>query len=519
MSTTLAQRTAYVSFPGADYTHHAALSAARAVLEPKGWSVIDGASSSSSSFTSSSSSSSSPPSDSDSASTLPPNQSLYLADYDLLPFETLLPRPSSPSSASASQCSSYVIRKALIRKHYLASALHTYSVKHADADRYRRFTPQTWALDVQFADELDELLMDDLYDLNQILEHNEEVEDKGEVRWFILKPGMADRGNGIRLFSTVDQLRTIFEEFEPESDDEEEEDEEEGDGEEDQDEEEGEEKVEQERKYAGKDTSVMASQLRHFVIQEYLSNPLLLNPSLQHPDVLSSTLSHLSLTSPFSSPSYRKFHLRAYVLCAGSLSVYLHDTMLALFAPLPYSAPTDATMTDLRPHLTNTCLQPDGSLAIGDAGRPKEENVYLWQDLVGAKMPNGDGLREETVQEVKKKAVEVVGSTFEACAKAGAVHWQMWPNAFEIFGVDLLVQTVEGGVDVQLLEVNAQPDFAQTGSRLSATIDRLFERTCQVAVLPFHNDPEATAAVQDWKVGESREGTTLCFREELNKGW
>lgn len=67
---------------------------------------------------------------------------------------------------------------------------------------------------------------------------------------------MADRGNGIRLFSTLDELVEIFEEFQDDSDSEEDEEEEEEQGQ------------ENGNKFGqGKDTSVMMSQLRHFVIQ------------------------------------------------------------------------------------------------------------------------------------------------------------------------------------------------------------------------------------------------------------
>ena len=32
----------------------------------------------------------------------------------------------------------------------------------------------------------------------------------------------------------------------------------------------------------------------------------------------------------------RKFHIRAYALCVGSLAAYVHDSPLALFAAAPY---------------------------------------------------------------------------------------------------------------------------------------------------------------------------------------
>ncbi|KAJ1018809.1 hypothetical protein NDA16_004614 [Ustilago loliicola] len=528
-------KTAFVSFPGADYTQTAAVRATRKVLSRHNWwiEVGDGIGGPVAQQSAE---------NAQEAAVAPPGKDLYLADYDLLPFEDLLPGPSSSAKGKQPQCSSYVIRKALIRKHYLASALNTYAVKlppGAAADRFRSCTPKTWHLEIQFADELDELLMDDLYDLAELLEANQSCIDEGrqdDVRWFILKPGMADRGNGIRIFSTLEQLQTIFEEFEPESDDEDE------DGDEDDvNDEDGETSTGRSNGagYAGKDTSVMASQLRHFVIQECIRFPLLVDPisSADSDSLAASTENKLNIDNATGSEA-RKFHLRAYVLCVAGLAVYLHDDMLALFASLAYQEPTEATVRDLRCHLTNTCLQEDGSLAVGNDARPKEENIFLWSDLAGSSFrdPGASSpgsattLSAEMIDDVRRKAADVIGASFEAAAKAGSIHWQMWPNAFEVFGVDLLVgyddETRAGGneekdreLKVWLLEVNAQPDFAQTGARLSAIIDRLFERVCEIAILPYHNDSGMSGEQAAWKVGESRNGTTLCFRENLGRGF
>lgn len=527
-------KTAFVSFPGADYTQAAAVRATRKVLLPHGWSIEVGDARRGSAGQGRGD-------DVDHSRVASSGKDLYLVDYDLLPFEDLLPGSSASAKGKQPQCSSYVIRKALIRKHYLASALNAYAVKlppGSAADRFRTCTPKTWHLEIQFADELDELLMDDLYDLAELMDTNQAARDESrevDVRWFILKPGMADRGNGIRIFSTLDQLQAIFEEFEPESDDDET-----GD-EDDQISAGATDRLEQDQAgYTGKDTSVMASQLRHFVIQEYIRSPLLVDPTGSADDgsVLAGTSQKLN-NGCHTSSGARKFHLRAYVLCVAGLRVYLHDDMLALFAPLPYQEPTEATVRDLRCHLTNTCLQEDGSLAVGNDARPKEENVFLWSDLAGSSFRDPGArdvhlpgtLSQEMIQDVRRKAADVIGASFEAAAKAGSIHWQMWPNAFEVFGVDLLVgyddnaksgtepaERCERDLKVWLLEVNAQPDFAQTGARLSAVIDNLFERVCEIAVLAYHG--ESTQEEQDdWKTGESRQGTTLCFREELGRGF
>lgn len=394
-------RSAWICFASAPYTHRAAVGAARAVLEPAGWKVV--------------ASESVPENGSDGT---PHGHDAYVAEYDLLPFDTLL--------GSSTPCSSYVIRKALIRKHYLAHALHAFAVKHrGSGDALRDVAPRTWTLDVQFADELDELLADDLYDLHEQLSANEARRDAGQpLQWYILKPGMADQGNGIRLFASEEQLRAIFEEFEPDS--------------------ESEEEAAEQGEEDNTDTAVVASQLRHFVVQEYLTTPLLVGP----PD------------------SARKFHLRAYVICVGALHVFLHDDMLALFATQPYTAPDEQTH-DLGGHLTNTCLgtrQARGSVP--------QENVFRFAQLeqAQASVPLGSRTLHGTLtpahmDRVRRLAAQAVGTTFEAAARSASVHWQMWPNAFEVFGVDLLVgcdaaaEAQEGipleALRVWLLEVNA----------------------------------------------------------------
>jgi hypothetical protein len=142
--------------------------------------------------------------------------------------------------------SSYVIRKALIRKHFLSHCIHSYLTKHPDSV-LRTAVPKTWEIEISFADELDDLWADELWDLSDVLDKliaSPEVDD----RWWILKPGMADRGMGIRLFNSKESLRRVLEEFDNDGlgDD--------GDGDGD--------------GAATDDNSAVAiSQLRHFVIQ------------------------------------------------------------------------------------------------------------------------------------------------------------------------------------------------------------------------------------------------------------
>lgn len=369
-------RAVCVSFPDAPYTHACALRAAHTLLGQKGWIVHD-----LSDFE---------------GSTLPDGSDIYLASYDILPFESLL--------GSQSLCSSYFIRKALIRKHYFAQAIYAFCVKHPGRSVP---VPRTWILDIQFADELDELLADDLFDVREALERNKDAES---FTWFILKPGMADQANGIRLFSSVDQLQAIFAEFEDRSSDE-------GEGDDDD------------------DKAVMTSQLRHFVIQEYIAKPLLLVPFG---------------TSPL------KFHLRVYVICVGGLSVYMHDDMLALFSNTAYDLP-EGDVSDLSAHLTNTCYQHTADSEGANV-------AFLWRDLAGRSAyhygPSGlvsFELEQAHCDAVRTSAAQTIGTTFEAVGREASFHWQMWPNSFEIFGVDLLVgfDAANAAFCTWLLEVNA----------------------------------------------------------------
>ena len=158
---------------------------------------------------------------------------LQWSTYDLLNHDLTY---SADSSSTKALSSSYVIRKALIRKHYLSRCIHNHLVKHPESV-LSRSVPKTWDIELSFADELDEMWGDELWDLGR------EIDDESSERWWILKPGMADRGMGIRLFQSKEDLTRIFEEFEEEYSEDETDDRPLG------------------------DTTVMTSQLRHFVIQ------------------------------------------------------------------------------------------------------------------------------------------------------------------------------------------------------------------------------------------------------------
>ncbi|KAF9240930.1 tubulin-tyrosine ligase family-domain-containing protein [Melanogaster broomeanus] len=316
--------------------------------------------------------------------------------------------------------SSYTIRKALIRKHFLARCIQSYLVKHPESS-LANAVPRTWDIDVPYLDELDEMWGDELWDLGN------ELDADGSKNWYILKPGMADRGMGIRLFDSRHSLWKVFQEFEEDSDDEQIED--------------------------TPGSSVMASQLRHFVIQEYVSTPLLVDPN------------EIPLTG--------EFHLRTYVVAAGAVTVFMYERILALFSAEPYQSPTRSdndSEVSLIPHLTNTSLQTHRG----------EEGVRLFDELTGCHILSGIGrsgnavLDSLGIAEIKRQMADTLSETFRAALEQ-PVHFQPLPNAFELYGVDFLVSHEPAGFQVKLLEINSEPAIELTGPRLTWILEDLFK--------------------------------------------
>lgn len=331
---------------------------------------------------------------------------LQICSYESLDFETLLQRPSDTLA------NSYVIRKALIRKHYLAHTVSTWLSKHPQSILKDHVKP-TFDFEVDFAEFLDDALLE-AYELKESLDHNgsQTAESRG---WWILKPGMSDRGHGIRLFSTMEELQSIFDEWDP-SDTDDDNDDDDVDAVEDVDE-------KQEAPGPISSADMMTSQLRHFVAQPYLSKPLLL-PIFQD----------------------RKFHIRVYVLAVGALEVYVYDRMLALCASKAYSPPGSKSTIDLEEHLTNTCLQ-------SGAGEPDRNNAV---HVIDSDFLNNSIASSSIFEQISATTAE----TFEAASRGQMIHFQTLPNAFEVFGLDFLI---DADSKAWLLEINAFPDFAQSG--------------------------------------------------------
>ncbi|KAI9704025.1 MAG: hypothetical protein M1820_005646 [Bogoriella megaspora] len=383
---------------------------------------------------------------------------LQFRAYESINFDLAL------SHSSTSLINSYIIRKALIRKHYLSTTISSWITKYPGSVLKHHYKPAV-EFELDYAEFLDDALTEaDAYDLRISIGANLSKDEK-DREWWILKPGMSDRGQGIRLFATEDELTAIFEEWEaelPESEDEDVEGDDDAIAPNDDHEDTKRNGIEErEADY------IMTSHLRHFIAQPYISNPLLFPPS-------SSSSEHF--TQP---PSNTKSHIRTYVLAVGALKLYIYKPMLALFAAQPYARPSSTPNPNhnLRTHLTNTCLQ--------DSNEREGSVVAFWElpaPLPGSRPIGKSEAKPDWREDVFQQICTVMGEVFEAAARGMPTHFQPLPNAFEIFGVDFLVDD-EG--TAWLLEINAFPDFRQTGEDLKGLVGGLFEEVMRVAVQPF----------------------------------
>ncbi|KAG4221067.1 hypothetical protein PC116_g30456 [Phytophthora cactorum] len=353
-----------------------------------------------------------------------------------------------------------MLRKALIRKHYLSATVEQWVAKRPESV-LKTHVKRSEAFELDYAEFLDDALIE-AFDLRASLEKNAENEPGHEIEWWILKPSMSDRGQGIRLFSTIEDLQGIFDEWEENLSDSEDE-----DGE-------GDDAVSNPDPDSERRNDITTSHLRHFVAQPYIHPPLLLPGD------------------------NRKFHIRTYVACVGRLDIYVYKDMLALFAGKPYTAPTTNTSTvDLEAHLTNTCLQR----SVDDG------TVRRFWDLP---------LEQRKKTDVFDQICTVTGEVFEAAARAMQMHFRPLANAFEIFGLDFLV---DADGTPWLLEVNAFPDFRQTGDDLKDLVQGLWEEVLRRAAVPFlgFGDGSEVGAGADGGGEEEKERLVLVRKVDLGR--
>jgi tubulin--tyrosine ligase len=379
-------------------------------------------------------------------SSLSDTRTLQILPYESLNFTKALDAPTG-----AFLMNSYVYRKALIRKHFLANVVRMWSAKNPESI-LKTNVPVSCEIEVDYAEFLDDAVVD-AWELRESLdwkglEDEDEEDDASEEKtadqreWWVLKPGMSDGANGIRLFSSEKELRRIFEAWDPPDSDGEDEDETEkaGDG-----------------QSSANTGQIFTSQLRHFVTQRYIHPPLLL-PS----------------PSPLSN---RKFHIRTYVLCVGALKAFVYRPMLALFSSQAYIPPwqtarDEAGNLDLSAHLTNTCFQTSSLESTS-----KVDVEQFWQ-LPEVVVPGIDDWKTNVFGQICNISSDII----LAAARTDGMNFQPLPSAFEVFGVDFLVDA-EG--KAWLLEVNAFPDFKQTGDDLKDLVGGLWEEVVDAAIKPY----------------------------------
>ncbi|KAK3342413.1 survival protein sure-like phosphatase/nucleotidase [Neurospora tetraspora] len=394
---------------------------------------------------------------------------LQITPYETIDFDHALSHPTT------TLINSYIIRKALIRKHFLSSTVENWVAKHPSS-ALKTHVKRAEAFEVDYAEFLDDSLVE-AFDLRASLEKNDQLIEGGnpeKVEWWILKPSMSDRGQGIRLFSTMEELQSIFDGWEVESESDFE-DEDEDDNNSNSDAGEATQKDDNDNDNdadsdSDANANINTSHLRHFIAQPYIHPPLLL-PELQN----------------------RKFHIRVYVLAIGALKVYVYKDMLALFAGTPYTPPTaptsfssdpsdpnpdaEPTEMDLSAHLTNTCLQTYLS------PNAAENSVHRFWDLPTLSPVH---FPQAKAEEIWDQICQVTGELFEAAARGMMIHFQPMEQAFEVYGLDFLVDAdADGeGNTAWLLEVNAFPDFKQTGE-LKGVVGGFWEGVVREAVGGF----------------------------------
>lgn len=73
-------------------------------------------------------------------------------------------------------------------------------------------------------------------------------------------------------------------------------------------------------------------------------------------------------------------------------------------------------------------------------------------------------------------------------------------------------------IPVHLLEINACPDFRQSGPALHSIIERLFQGVLDIAVKPFFaSAKDRKEGMEEWEVGERKGSWLKCLDEEVRQ--
>jgi len=111
-------------------------------------------------------------------------------------------------------------------------------------------------------------------------------------------------------------------------------------------------------------------------------------------------------------------------------------------------------------------------------------------------------------------------------------------NAFEVFGIDIILSTPTlsptsspssfstSEIPIHLLEINACPDFRQSGAGLHSVIEKLFQGVLEIAVVPFFDDGNQDGRElgrnrkvkeEEWNVGQRKGSWLKCLDEQVRQ--
>ena len=170
------------------------------------------------------------------------------------------------------------------------------------------------------------------------------------------------------------------------------------------------------------DVTENCTDMREWVLQRYINNPLTVNG--------------------------HKFHLRVYVLCVGALKVYVYGSsgILMLLAAHTYND----DICDSFAHLSNTAKGAE----LGDFDEGKY--VLLLDDLPASLLRDfpekfcDEKDANDHVDKIRMRINEITAELFTAYESEYTIFSPM-TNCFEIFGLDFMIDTE---FNVYLLEVS-----------------------------------------------------------------